>query len=58
MAGYFSMRIIAKKENEGLVSAQNYYKQIFSMNTYKQFKAEVDLILTTDGHGDCIVPIA
>ncbi|MCX7924122.1 MAG: hypothetical protein N3B21_19250 [Clostridia bacterium] len=58
MGAYFAMRVMTKKDTDGLEAAQAYYRQVFSIATYKPYKEATDAILVADGYGDCIVTIA
>jgi hypothetical protein len=58
MAVYFALRVKERRDNESLESAQTYYRQVFSIAKYQQFKEDTDAILVADGYADCIVTIA
>jgi hypothetical protein len=54
MEAYFAMRTEDKYKAGGLVSAQAYYNQVFSMPIYQPFQAGTNAILVADGYGDVI----
>lgn len=56
MSEYIANKIAEAKRKDGVLAGQKRYRNYFIRTSMYQFyKADVDVILTADGHEDCIV---
>jgi hypothetical protein len=56
MVLYMAQKLKMFKDTKGLVAAQGLYRTWFITTAiYSDYKADVDLILVSDGYGDVIV---
>ncbi len=56
MMSIFIANRIIQQADISLEAGQEKYRQYFTRtNLYLRYKAEVDVILTTDGYGECVV---
>lgn len=61
MVTFIALAIERAKDNGGTEAGQAKYRAYFAGATrqrlYGKYQDEVDVILDTDGYGDCIVPV-
>ena len=56
MVIYMARKIKEAHDEQGLLTAQNIYRTLFvTTQFYAMYKADVDMVLVTDGYGDCVV---
>lgn len=58
MSEFIANKIMEAKEAGGVAAGQQKYRTYFTRTRiYQRYKANVDLILETEGHEDCIVTV-